>query len=86
MQDHCDTVCCADWVEHVIATDGEPYLRTPDDEMSFAARYSLDVYAMLAACCFMVLLLMRAAVVGLIRRCEHMALMNAGSYVRPKSM
>jgi hypothetical protein len=69
-----------------MATDGEPYLRMPDDEMSFAARYSLDVYAMLAASCIMVMLLMRAAVGALIRKCEHMALMNVASYVRPKSM
>ncbi len=82
----CNTLCYTDWIETVIATDGEPYLRTPDDEMSLAARYCLDVYALLAACGLMVVLLIVAAVGALIRKCQHMALMDVGSYVRPKSM
>ncbi len=35
----------------MIATKGEPYLKTPADELSFIVRNSLDVYAILAACC-----------------------------------
>ena len=42
---------CADWVEHVLATGCEPYLKTPDDELSFLVRNSLDVYATLIICC-----------------------------------
>jgi hypothetical protein len=42
-----DTKRCgaADWVEHVLETDGEPYLATPDEKMSFFALHSLDVAA-----------------------------------------
>jgi hypothetical protein len=35
----------ADWVEHVLDSDGEPYLQLPDDDMSFLVRNSLDVIA-----------------------------------------
>ena len=34
---------CADWVEHVISTGGEPYLQTPEDEMSLFSLLLLDV-------------------------------------------
>lgn len=51
----------ADWIEHVIATRGEPYLKTPEDEMSFIVRNSLDVHAILGACCTAVLLAARTA-------------------------
>ena len=33
----------SDWVEHVLATDAEPYLRTPEEELSFIVRHNLDV-------------------------------------------
>ncbi len=36
---------CADWVEHVLATGGEAYLRTPDDDLPLLVRLSLDVWA-----------------------------------------
>ena len=39
----------ADWVEHVLETDAEPYLRTPEEELSFVARHNLNVYFMVAA-------------------------------------
>ena len=35
----------ADWVEHVLATGGEAYLRTPDDDLPLLVRLSLDVWA-----------------------------------------
>jgi len=38
-----------DWVEHVMETDAEPYLRTPDEELSFIVRHNLDVNASVAA-------------------------------------
>ena len=38
----------ADWVEHVLATDAEPYLRTPEEELSFIVRHNLDVNAAVA--------------------------------------
>ncbi len=31
-------------------TKGEPYMKTPDDELSFVVRHNLDVFAFLAAC------------------------------------
>ncbi|CAL8464217.1 g3752 [Coccomyxa elongata] len=34
-----------DWVEHVLATGGETYLRTPDDDLPLLVRLSLDVWA-----------------------------------------
>ena len=38
----------SDWVEHVLATDAEPYLRTPEEELSFIVRHNLDVHAAVA--------------------------------------
>ena len=38
----------SDWVEHVLATDAEPYLRTPEEELSFIVRHNLDVNAAVA--------------------------------------
>ena len=40
---------CADWVEHVIATDGEAYLQTPEDDIPLVSLLLLDVLAFLAA-------------------------------------
>lgn len=48
---------CADWIEHVVETKGDPYLKTPDDELSYIVRYNLDVYAAVAACAGLLLLL-----------------------------
>jgi glucuronosyltransferase len=44
-----DVLLCpeTDWVEHVIATEGEPYLQTPEDGMSVASLFLLDVFAFL---------------------------------------
>lgn len=46
----CVCVLCADWIEHVMETGGDPYLRTPEDRMSVIARHSLDVYGLVVAC------------------------------------
>ena len=35
----------ADWIEHALATHGEAYLLTPEDELSFVQRHNLDVIA-----------------------------------------
>lgn len=35
----------ADWVEHVLATGGEAYLRTPEQDLPLVVRYSLDIWA-----------------------------------------
>ncbi len=54
--------CVADWIEHVMATDGEPYLRTPIDHLNIFARHSLDVYGLIIACAaFAVLLIGKLA-------------------------
>lgn len=33
----------ADWVEHVLATGGEAYLRTPDEDLIWLTRMGVDV-------------------------------------------
>ena len=58
----------ADWVEHVIETKGDPYLKTPEDELSFIVRHNLDVYAMLAASLYLLLLLSRRLIVLLVAK------------------
>jgi hypothetical protein len=37
----------ADWIEHVIATGGEPYLQTPENEMTLVELWNLDIFALL---------------------------------------
>ena len=49
----------ADWLEHVIDTKGDPYLKTPENELSFIVRHNLDVYALLGAALYLLLLLGR---------------------------
>ena len=41
-------VSCADWVEHALETDADPYLRTPEEELPFKERHNLDVYLVIA--------------------------------------
>ena len=60
---------CADWIEHVIATGGEPYLRTPENEMSLIVRNSLDVYTVIAAMCCLALGIAHAVLGIALRRC-----------------
>ena len=43
-----------DWIEHVMATGGDQYLKTPEHLLPWHARHMLDVWAFLAAasaCC-----------------------------------
>ena len=56
-----------------MATNGEPYLKTPEDELSFIARNSIDVYAIVAASCLLSALVALAALRALIRRCRPTA-------------
>ena len=56
-----------------MATNGEPYLKTPEDELSFIARNSIDVYAIVAASCLLSALVALAATRALIRRCRPTA-------------
>ena len=42
------TCCLPDWVEHALETDVEPYLRTPEEELSFIVRHNIDVNACIA--------------------------------------
>ena len=57
-------------MEHVIATGGEPYLKTPEEELSFVVRNSLDVFAIVAAACCIALLAAKAALQLLLSRCR----------------
>ena len=61
---------CADWIEHVLDTRGEPYLNLPVDELSFIVRNLVDVYALLAACCCISALAARAVLQLLLSRCR----------------
>ena len=56
-----------------MATNGEPYLKTPEDELSFIARNSIDVHAIVAAFCFLFALVALAALRALVRRCKPTA-------------
>lgn len=61
----------ADWLEHVAATGGEPYLRTPEEDLPFLVRHSLDiaaVWAALLALLGLILAHMVRGALGLIRR------------------
>lgn len=40
---------CADLIEHVLETEGDAYLKTLDDELSYLVRHSVDIYAAMAA-------------------------------------
>jgi hypothetical protein len=51
---------CADWVEHVLATGGEAYLRTPDEDLNWLTRMGVDVIiAYIGALSLTVLLIWR---------------------------
>ena len=41
---------CADWIEHVMATNGDQYLKTPEHLLPWHVRAMLDVYLALALC------------------------------------
>lgn len=56
-----------------MATNGEPYLKTPEDELSFIVRNSIDIYAIVAAFCFLSALVALAALRALIKRCKPTA-------------
>ena len=37
----------ADWIQHVLNTDGEPYLQTPEDDIPLVSLFLLDVLGFL---------------------------------------
>lgn len=41
----------------MVETKGDPYLKTPDDELSYIVRHNLDVYVSIAAFVGLLLLL-----------------------------
>ena len=63
----------------MIATKGEPYLKTPEDELSFLVRNSLDIYAILAACCCILAVAAKAVLQLLLSSCRSKALLANGS-------
>ena len=65
-------VWCADWVEHVLETKGYPYLKTPEDELSFIVRHNLDVYAFLAAALYLALFFGRKLIALVARRASKL--------------
>lgn len=42
------SMVCADWIEHVIVTDGDQYLKTPEHLLPWHVRAMLDIYLALA--------------------------------------
>lgn len=48
---------CTDWVEHVLATGGAPYLKTSEHLLSWPAAHSLDVAALAAGAATLLALL-----------------------------
>ena len=70
-------VDATDWVEHVLATGGEAYLRTPDEDLPLIVRLSLDVWA---ACLGTAAVLLYAAFALLKAACNILAggLSNGG--------
>ena len=40
----------ADWIEHVLETGGEAYMRTPQDDLSMVVRNSIDTYSFVIVC------------------------------------
>ena len=38
----------ADWIQHVLDTDGEPYLQTPEDDIPLVSLFLLDVLGFLS--------------------------------------
>lgn len=46
----------ADWVEHVLETGGEAYMRTPADQLNILVRNSIDTYGFLMGCLGVLLL------------------------------
>ncbi len=72
----------------MIATGGEPYLRTPEADLSFVVRNSLDVYAIVAACCYLLAVAAKAALQLLLSRCRPIlkAWLADGSLLYPSFM
>ncbi len=64
-----------------MATGGEPYLKTPEDELSFTVRNSLDVYAIVATCCCVLAVAAKAVLQLLLSQCRPVlkALLADGS-------
>ena len=71
-----------------MVTGGEPYLKTPEDEMSFTVRNSLDVYAIMAACCYILALAAKAVLQLLLSTCRPVlkAWLADGSLMWPSVM
>ena len=38
---------CADWIQHVLDTEGEPYLQTPEDDIPILSLLLVDVLGFL---------------------------------------
>ncbi len=54
----------------MIESGGEPYLKTPEDELSFIVCNSVDVYAIAAACCCVLAVAAKAVLQLLLSKCR----------------
>lgn len=59
----------ADWIEHVLETGGEAYMRTPEDELCMLVRRSIDTYGFVLCCLGVLLYIVWRAVCGAVASC-----------------
>lgn len=62
----------ADWIEHVLDTGGEPYLRLPADDLNIFVRHSLDTYGFVLGCTGVLLFLAWQLLLTAASRCRRM--------------
>ena len=58
----------ADWIEHALEMEGESYLKTPEEDLSWLVLHNVDVYAAFVAAAAAVLAGLVVSVWCLIRR------------------
>ena len=64
----CFVALHADWIEHALEMEGESYLKTPEEDLSWLVLHSVDVYAAFVAASAAALAGLIASVWCLIRR------------------
>ena len=64
----CFAALHADWIEHALEMEGESYLKTPEEDLSWLVLNNVDVYAAFVAATAAVLAALIISVWCLIRR------------------
>ena len=75
----CFAALHADWIEHALEMEGESYLKTPEEDLSWLVLHNVDVYAAFVAAS-------AAALAGLIAsvRCLRVAHTGPGASRKAK--